>query len=194
MLTVQKNGASVSFPQAVVSKDMAGINMLQEPQLIPVAGAALSLGLIGGAPAKLMLKSLATGSGVSAVAIAAGGTGYTVNDLLTVDGTASGSAAVIKVTAVDGAGAITAVAIDTIGDYSILPTAANFPTGGTGTDAELTLTLAQNNIVIHGNAGFTQAQDTLSPGDFILRSPSSANLYLKPSNAPVLVMVVACEA
>ena len=194
MLTVQKNGASVSFPQSVTSQTMAGYNMLQQPQLIPADGAALSLGLIAGAPSKLMLKNLATGSGVSAVAIAAGGAGYSVNDLLVVVGAASGSAAVIKVTAVNGGGAVTAVSIDTIGDYSALPVATQSPTGGTGAGVSLTLTFAVNKVTVYGDAGFTQAQDTLIPGDFIMRSPSSANLYLKPTNSPVLVMVVASEA
>jgi len=196
MLTVAKNGAQVSFPQNVKTLTMAGNNMVQQPQLVPVAGAALNLGLVSGAPAKLVLKNNSNGYGLSAVAIAAGGTGYVVNDLLTVPGGASGSgtlnAAVVKVTAVSSGG-ITAVSISSYGDYSTLPGTTVTPTGGTGSGASLTLTFAANNVIVYGDAGFTQPQDTITAGDFIFRSPSNAALYLKPTNGPVYVLTVACE-
>lgn len=197
MLTVQKNGAQVSFPQNTKVLSMTGNNMVQQPQLIPVAGAALNLGLVSGAPAKLMIKNNSGGFGLSAVAIAAGGTGYAVNDLLPIPGGVGTVAAVAKVTAISGGGGtgpITAASIYTYGDYSTVPTTPSAPTtSGAGTGASLTLTFAANNIIVYGDAGFTQAQDKMIAGDFIMRSPSSANLYLKPTNGPVYVLTVACE-
>ncbi len=193
MLTVQKNGASVSFPQNTKSLNMTGNNMLQQPQLIPTAGVALSMGLISGAPAKVLLRNNSSGYGLATVAVAGGGAGYAVNDLLTVPGGAGNTAAVVKVTAVSS-GVITAVSINVYGDYGSVPATTVTPTGGTGTGASLTLTFAANNVTLYGDAGFTQAQDVLTPGDFILRSPASATLYMKPTNGPVYIMMVASEA
>jgi len=196
MLIVQKNGAQVSFPQNTKALTMAGNNMVQQPQLIPTAGVQLNFGLVSGAPAKLLLRNNSAGYGLATVAVAAAGTGYTVNDLLPIPGGAGNVVAVAKVTAISGGGGtgpISAVSINTYGDYSSVPNTTVSPTGGTGTGASLTLTFTASNVTVYGDAGFTQAQDVLVPGDFILRSPASANLYLKPSNAPVYVLTVACE-
>lgn len=193
MLTIVKNGAQVSFPQSTKTLDMSGSNMVQQPQLIPTAGAALSLGLVTGVPAKLMLKNNSAGYGLATVAVAAGGTGYTVNDILTIPGGSGTVAAQAKVTSV-AAGVITGLSIQTYGDYSQIPALTVSPTGGTGAGASINITFAASNVIVYGDAGFTQAQDTIKPGDFILRSPSSATLYLKPTNAPVTIFTVAGEA
>ena len=196
MLTVQKNGSQVSFPQHMKALTMAGNNMVQQPQLIPTAGVQLNLGLVSGVPAKLILCNNSAGYGLATVAIAAAGTGYTVNDLLAIPGGSGTVVAVAKVTAISGGGGtgpVSAVSVNTYGDYSSVPALTVSPTGGTGTGASLNLTFAASNVTVYGDAGFTQAQDVLAPGDFILRSPTSATLYLKPSNAPVYVLTVACE-
>ena len=71
-------------------------------------------------------------------AINAGGSGYHVNDVLTLTDTGTTTtAATFKVTAVDGAGAVTAIAVVGYGDYTSHQNAANHattvaPLGGTG--------------------------------------------------------------
>lgn len=194
-LTIAKNGAQVSFPMNTKTLNMAGNNMVQQPQLVPTAGAALNIGLLSTGIAKLMVKNTSNGFGLSAVTIASGGTGYVVNDLLTLSGgvgSATLNAAVVKVTAVTG-GVITAVSINNAGDYSTAPATPNSPTGGTGTGASLNVTFAANNVVIYGDSGYTQAQDTIQAGDFILRSPYNMTLYAKATNGPVYILTVASE-
>lgn len=80
----------------------------------------------------------------ASAAIGAGGSGYTVNDQLTVvlnDGVDGDGyvAAVFNVDSVSG-GAVTAVSVVTAGNYEEVPTNDVTVTGGTGTGAELTVT------------------------------------------------------
>lgn len=79
---------------------------------------------------------------VATAAVAVGGTGYRVGDLLSVTGgTSVGRAAVIYVSAVNaGTGAVTAVAVDDGGIYGAVPANPAATTGGSGTGATLTLT------------------------------------------------------
>jgi hypothetical protein len=65
------------------------------------------------------------------------GTGYTVNDVLTVTG-GTGTAATIRVDTVNG-GVITGYTRLTWGDYSVEPTSPVSVTGGTGSNATFTL-------------------------------------------------------
>lgn len=76
-------------------------------------------------------------SNSSAVTISGGGTGYTVNDVLTVVG-GTGTAIQITVSAVSS-GVITAATITNVGFYSVLPTNPVSVTGGTGSGATFTL-------------------------------------------------------
>jgi len=68
-----------------------------------------------------------------------GGTGYTVDDILTISGGTSSVAAQVKVTAVSS-GVITGVTIETPGGYSINPNNPASVTGGTGSGAKFDLT------------------------------------------------------
>ena len=68
-----------------------------------------------------------------------GGSGYSVNDILTVSGGTQTAQAKFKVTAVSS-GAVTAVSLDTKGNYSVIPTNPVSTTGGGGTGATLTVT------------------------------------------------------
>jgi hypothetical protein len=71
--------------------------------------------------------------------IGAGGTGYTVNDVLTiVGGTPTAGAATFTVTAVSG-GVITAASSTNFATYSVLPTNPVSVTGGTGSGATLNI-------------------------------------------------------
>lgn len=69
------------------------------------------------------------------------GTGYSVNDILTVSGGTFTTAAQFKVTAVSG-GAISTLALQTAGLYTVLPSNAVTVTGGTGSGATITVTWA----------------------------------------------------
>jgi len=71
--------------------------------------------------------------------VQSGGTGYTVNDVLTVvGGTPTASAATMTVTAVSG-GVITAATPLNFGQYTVLPTNPVSVTGGTGSGATFNL-------------------------------------------------------
>lgn len=85
---------------------------------------------------------------VKSAAVAAGGSGYAVNDVLVVDGgtvlysdPVDDFKARFLVAAVDGGGAVTSVALLSAGRYAVAPGTANSPAGGSGSGAELTLTL-----------------------------------------------------
>ena len=69
------------------------------------------------------------------VAVNSGGTGYTVNDILTLAG-GTGTAATVRVTSVAG-GVIDGIAKETGGIYTVNPSTPNSPTGGTGSSASL---------------------------------------------------------
>jgi hypothetical protein len=75
-------------------------------------------------------------------AIAAGGTGYAVNDTITLAGGTSTQATVLKVTTVGAGGAITQVSIMTPGRYSATPPdpVAQASTSGTGSEATFNMT------------------------------------------------------
>jgi hypothetical protein len=89
-----------------------------------------------------------TAGGVQAVAtatmnainrtIVSGGTGYTVNDTITVVGGTFTTAATFTVSTVS-AGVVTALAAANGGTYSVLPTGTLSTTGGTGTGLTLTI-------------------------------------------------------
>jgi hypothetical protein len=100
--------------------------------------------------------------------IQAGGTGYTVNDTLTVvGGTPTGSSATYTVTAVSG-GVVTAVTALNFASYSALPTNPVSVTGGTGSGCTLNLTYGiasgQPTITNAGSGYVEQPTVTFSGG------------------------------
>ncbi len=76
---------------------------------------------------------------LSSAVIVAGGTGYTVNDVLTVVGGTASQAAQITVSAVSG-GIITAFTVTRAGSYTAVPSSPVSVTGGTGSGATFTPT------------------------------------------------------
>jgi microcystin-dependent protein len=94
------------------------------------------------------------------VGIAAGGSGYNQNDVLTIVG-GTGTATTVTVTQVDGTGAVTAVNILNAGNYSVLPTLTDVattvsPSGGT--NCTLNLNMGINTITPNAQGGgFTVA-------------------------------------
>ena len=75
----------------------------------------------------------------SITSLASGGTGYTVNDVLTINNGTFSAAATLTVTTVNGTGAVTAAVINDPGVYTILPANAVSVSGGTGTGAAFNL-------------------------------------------------------
>ena len=84
----------------------------------------------------------AAGNYLATVAVAGGGTGYAVGNVLTLAGGTAVTAATVRVTAIGAAGVITAVKILNVGLYSVNPSSPNSATGGGGTTASLTVTFA----------------------------------------------------
>jgi len=80
---------------------------------------------------------------ITSATIAVAGSGYVVDDILTVSGgtnEASGSDATFRVTSIDGSGGVTGVALENDGgEYTAIPSSPASTTGGTGTGCTLTL-------------------------------------------------------
>ena len=90
-----------------------------------------------------------------------GGTGYAVDDILTADTSGIGgitavTEATFRVTAVSG-GVITAISIETLGEYSANDGTAIPLTGGGGTNAEILLTMdgevGEDQLILEGSGG-----------------------------------------
>jgi hypothetical protein len=203
-LRVRKLGAALDSGALNSALDLTGQKVCQEPQLITTGGAALTWGLIGGNPKKALLQNLDPNAAqgltrfkVSAAAITSGGAAYTAGDVLTVAGpNSSDTSATITVNTV-AAGVITAVTVTTAGSWTTSPASLIVtPTGGTGANASLTLTLATipgNNITLYYDAGFTQPIDLVAPGDMVMRSPQGT-IYAKATTTSVWLMKWAVEA
>lgn len=92
------------------------------------------------------LVEVATSRHMATIAVNAGGTGYVVGDVLSIDNTGSTRThdATIEVLAVGGSGEVTSARIATGGAYTVDPTTttANAAGGGTGTGATFDLTFA----------------------------------------------------
>ncbi len=95
--------------------------------------------------------------------IAAGGTGYTVNDVLSLVGGIYSTQATVTVATVSG-GVVTGVTITTAGAYTVLPTDPVSTTGGTGSGCTLNCTFVaagEREVVLRGSGGGT---DTIYVG------------------------------
>jgi hypothetical protein len=82
--------------------------------------------------------------GLTSAGVAARGSGYKVGDVLTVQGGVFDTAAQLKVTAVDGSGAIITADAVQGGSYSTLPTSPASVTGGSGSGATFTVANSAN--------------------------------------------------
>lgn len=79
----------------------------------------------------------------TATAISVAGTGYTVDDIVTIVGGSFTEAATVKVTAVSG-GVPTSVSVNSAGNYITTPSNPASTSGGTGTGLTLTMTYAES--------------------------------------------------
>ena len=91
---------------------------------------------------------------VATLAIAVGGSGYKVGDLLTVSGGTATRPAVAYVKTVNGSGAVTAVVLDDPGIYSALPSNPAATTGGSGASCTLNLTSESITEFVEGELVF----------------------------------------
>lgn len=89
---------------------------------------------------------------VDAATLAAAGSGYTANDVLTIVG-GTGTAATITVNTVNS-GAIATFTITTRGDYTALATNPVSVTGGTGTNAKFNLNYKVLSATVTGGTGY----------------------------------------
>jgi hypothetical protein len=123
-----RNGTGASTTvQNSVTLTITGIRTDSNVLVVPVSSADTT----GDFP---LAETESTTSILTTVVIVSAGSGYTVNDKLTLTGGTFSTAAVLNVDSVDGGGAITGVSIDNTGaGYSIDPTNPVSHTGGTGT-------------------------------------------------------------
>lgn len=98
------------------------------------------------------LVEIATATHVSAVAIAAGGTGYTVGDVLTLSGGTGTHATTVEVTSV-AAGVVDGIKLRDGGAYSVVPSSPASTTGGTGSGCTITVSTSTS-------TGWTAQRDT----------------------------------
>ena len=119
---------------------------------LPTVGFSGGAGSGAAAVARLKVLSLA---------IAGGGTGYTVGDVLTVVGGDNTVVATLTVSTVN-TGVITGATVTTAGTYSAIPANAVAVTGGPGTGATFNLTWGVGSVVI------------TSPGDDYTSAPTVA--------------------
>lgn len=111
-----------------------------QPALTGASGAAFAYNTTPAVIGNWYEIVAATLTKVATAVIAAGGTGYTVGDVLSVAG-GTGVAATVTV-ATESGGVITGVTLTSVGAYSVNPSSPNSVTGGTGASATVTLTFS----------------------------------------------------
>jgi autotransporter-associated beta strand protein len=115
---------------------------------------------------------------VQRASVFAGGTGYTVGDVLTVQGGAASIQAQLTVTSVSPTGAVTGVIVSNHGWYVAPPNSPANVTGGTGSGARFVLTVVPLQIPANQNL---QATVTVEEGAALHLYPSAGTIDL-PQN------------
>jgi hypothetical protein len=149
-----------------------------------VVGATLTLTNPGGGfsavPSVAITDPAGSGSGAAATArmgvdtavLTAGGTGYAVNDVLTVAGGTAFTTSTLTVTSVSG-GVITAVSVSRAGAYTVLPASPVAVTGGLGTGARFNLTWKVAQLIL-GTGGSLYVSPTVSFSGGAPTTPATA--------------------
>lgn len=108
--------------------------------------------------------------------VSSGGTGYAVNDELTVDGGTFGDPAVYKVTAASG-GVVSAVQSLNGGTYTQVPTNPVATTGGGGTGCTLDLSFS-NQFAAHPRTGLKNCDSEQLDSDEVAQEVKNAQMEL----------------
>jgi hypothetical protein len=154
--THAENEAVVSvfmIPRADVSVTSVNITA-NGGSFVAVPDVTLAGGNGSGATARAVMA-------VDNIAISAAGSGYAVDEVVSVPGSDGDIAATITVTDVDGSGVIQAATLTTGGAYASLPSApAATTTEGSGTGATFTLTFMLASVAVtEGGAGYSTAPE-----------------------------------
>ena len=139
------SGVNVSNGNTVtaITRTAAGSGYTSFPT-ITISAPTTAGGVQATASPTTMIANVAT--------VQAGGTGYTLNDVVTLSGGTPSVAATYTVTGVSG-GVVTAVTPLNFGTYTVLPANPVSTTGGTGTGLTLNVTYAVPNSFTITNAG-----------------------------------------
>lgn len=115
------------------------------------AGTGCTINLTWGTNGWAIRRAVGVAGSAQSATVAAGGTGYTLNDILTVSGGTSFQTAQFRVTGVSS-GVVTAVALERFGYYTSTPANAASTTGGTGTGCTLNITYGtgEREIIVEG--------------------------------------------
>jgi hypothetical protein len=168
-VTLGVNGSDTNISQVFQSKgtgaiDLAagssGVNISNGGTVTAITRTAGGSGYTTAITATLSAPTTAGGvqatanayAGSITAAVTSGGTGYTLNDVITVVGGTGIQAQAYTVSAVSG-GVITAVTVQSFGQYTALPTNPVSVTGGTGSGATFTLSNWSMTSIAVNNAG-----------------------------------------
>lgn len=110
-------------------------------------------------------------TGVDTADVVAQGSGYAVNDTLTISG-GTGTAATLKVTAVLS-GKIVSAIVTSPGSYTVAPSSPNTPTGGSGSTASFALTMIGTDLDGVPTTGY----DIISPAFVAIDLSNVISIY-----------------
>jgi len=127
---------------------------------------------------------------LSSSTVASGGTGYTLNDVITLSGGTSTVSATVTVSAVSG-GVVTAFTLTNAGVYTVLPTNPISTTGGTGTGFTITgafgVRSAGFTITNAGSGYVEQPTVTFSSGSATAYATVGSDVTIKSIGANLLL-------
>lgn len=109
------------------------------------------------------------------------GSGYTKGDILTLAGGTAITPATFRVTEVGTNGEVRAVNVVNPGDYSVLPSTPNTPTGGTGTGCVLHLELTHSGVGAYGTHAIGVSDSNLE-GFYKINDTSGSAARFKTSS------------
>jgi hypothetical protein len=175
-LAAGSSGVNISNGNTVtsISRTASGINYTSIPT-VTVSAPTTAGGTTAIATASMTFYG-------SSPTVNNGGTGYTVNDILTVAGTTPASVLTLTVTAVSG-GVITAATHRDFGNVTTLPAVPYSVTGGTGTGATFTSNWQVNAITVtNAGSGYVEQPTVTFSGG----GGSGAAAYAFIGNAPTI--------
>jgi hypothetical protein len=138
-------------------------------------GTVGTLRFFAGTPTQGISTYLAGRSTILTASVAAGGTGYAVDDILTLVGGTFTQVAKFQVNSVGGSGEVLTASVFDDGNYSAAPTSPTATTGGSGSGCTLTLTFDE--------ALQEEGGDTPAYRGTCFMAPDTENIYLGNSTS-----------